>query len=118
MLILDWPQSESQVIEQGTHEFIVRITNRADRPRRVIGGTKKCGWNGCIAPKFEEPVLIPPGQTVGIALIAEIRGTGPFELPVVLLLEDNGIRKEEHAIRGTSIGPRSANNAGTPTSIK
>jgi hypothetical protein len=101
-----WPGPDLGEVAVGAHELVVRVTNPAGQSRRIIGMMKTCGSNSCISPRHYEPVVIPPGGTVSFLCLLEIRQPMPFEVPMVLYLEDNGAREVKQTLRGVAIAPK------------
>jgi hypothetical protein len=102
-LVVDWPAADLGELGFGPHEVVVRISNPSDRTRRVLGVMQGCRPNVCFGPKYHRPVAIQPGATVEFACELDITGSGPFVCPIVLYLEENGIREVEHKLRGIAV---------------
>jgi len=49
-------------------------------------------------------VIIGPGETFSYKCVIHLVGPGPFESTIELYLEENGIRKVELVVRGTTEG--------------
>jgi hypothetical protein len=117
-LAVTWPEPDSGPTAVGSHELVVQVTNPAARPRRIIGMMKLCGLNACAKPKFEEPVTVPPGETVAYPCVLEVSRPGPFETSIHLYLEENGIREAETVVRGVVAEPGGRNAGGKSNSGK
>lgn len=115
-LVVDWPVRDLGQLSIGSHEVTIHVTNPAGRTRRVIGMMSGCRPNVCFGAKLAEPVAVPPGETVEYVCEVTITGSGPFEFPILLHLEDNGIRTVEQTLRGVAIAPGGKANAGNPKS--
>jgi hypothetical protein len=98
----------------GTYEVVVRVANPTGRTCRIIGMLQGCRPNVCFRSKHAEPVEVPSGGTVTYACEVNITGSGPFEFPLYLYLEDNGIRAVDQTLRGTAVAPRDGIHGGNP----
>ncbi len=88
------------------HEVVIQVTNPADRPRTILGATEGCRGNVCYsASRSEATCAVAPGQTVPYKYELDVRQPGPFEIHLVMFLEDNGIREVPLVIRGIGVAP-------------
>ncbi len=104
-LVIDNPVRDIGEVPVGPFDVSFDVTNPAARPRRIIGFAEGCTLRCCFGPKNDPIVTIDPGQTNSFACRLEIRGTGPFETPMWMALEDNGIRNITLTVKGTGIAP-------------
>ena len=49
-------------------------------------------------------MILGAGETIQYVLVLHLREPGPFESSIELYLEENGIRKVELVVRGTTVG--------------
>lgn len=90
-------------------DITFRITNSGARPIRVVGMAEFCTPNCCFYSKHRSHVSIPPRETVDYACEVKPTTPGPFESPMTLYLDSDGIREVKLTIRGTIIateGPK------------
>lgn len=67
--------------------FQLRLTNRTDRPIRVVGGTNGCA---CVATK-DLPLALGPKETASIEVTVRFGGSpGYFRNPFLLYTDDEG----------------------------
>lgn len=111
-LIIDWPGPDLGEIEIGEHEIVTRITNPGMQTHRVLGMMKWCGRYGCITPKLEEPVAVLPGGTVSYPCLITVRLAAPFEVSVVLFLEERGVREAKTTLHGVAMSPKDKSDGG------
>lgn len=110
-MTVDCPGPNLGELEVGLHEIVVRITNRFDRPRRVVGMMRTCGPNGCAYPKLDGTTEIPPGGTHYYPCLIDIRRPASFEFAICLFLEEDGIREVRSIVYGVGIEPKGKNSA-------
>jgi hypothetical protein len=79
---------------------VFQVANVSDQPRRVVGAANECVQNVCYKFKLEDPITIAPGKTDDIACELSVSGDGPFEVSMLLYLEDEGIRQVPLSVRG------------------
>jgi hypothetical protein len=72
-----------------TRNTTVELTNRTDRPIRIIGGTSDCSCTVLA----DLPVTIPPGESRSISIAMHLpNATGAFNRKAGLQLDDIGFR--------------------------
>lgn len=103
LFVVELSQCDLGQITVGTHEVAVRVTNPAHRSRQVLGMMSGCRPNCCFEPKQAEPVAIPSGGTISYLCVLDISKPGEFKVPIVLYLEDKGVRTVEFTLRGVAI---------------
>lgn len=109
-LLVEFPSADLGNLQTGNNEFQVRIMNPNSSPRRVLGLSSGCRANACFLSHHQEPVTIPPGETVTCTWGIELHSPGPFELPLALYLEENGIREVKLTVRGVGVAPAGKTN--------
>ena len=107
VMVVDWPQTKLGDVTIGVHELVVRVTNSTGRPGRVIGMMEGCRPNCCFRPKVAAPVAVPNGQAIDYVVLIEIHKSGPFEAPIFVYFEDNGIREVETTVAGVAVEAKS-----------
>lgn len=85
----------------GERVVAFEMTNPADRPRRVVGLNEGCQGNVCIRSRHRGQVTVGPGETFRYECDLHVREPGPFDLRIVVFLEDGGIRAVEIGAKGT-----------------
>ena len=102
-LLITWPSENLEGISTGKHDLAIRIENPGTIPRRVIGVLPECRANVCCEPKSQAPIMVPAGRTVGYHIELLVRRLGPFELPISLFFDDNGLRASVWYLRGVAV---------------
>lgn len=92
-----------ELIPPGYHDLIVRITNPANVPRRIIGLAEGCGLNCCYFTKHGEIVTVGAGETFEYHVGLLVKGPGPFESGIAIFLEDRGIREVQISVKGVGV---------------
>lgn len=87
----------------GSHEFHTTITNPSAEPRRVLGISGQCTGNFCITSAQNPPMLIPPGGSLAINCVLEVKFPGPIDAEIRIYLEENGIRTVTLRVTGTAV---------------
>ena len=85
----------------GERVVTFQMTNPADRPRRIVGLNEGCQGTVCIRSRHHEQVTVGPGETFRYECDLHVREPGPFDLRIVVFLEDDGIRTVEIGAIGT-----------------
>lgn len=98
-------------VGHGPHEVTVRVTNPAGRTRHVLGMMAGCRPNCCFHTGEDGPLAVPAGGTVLYRGVLDVNGSGPFEVPIVLYLEEIPIRHVNLTQRGVSVAPEGRANA-------
>lgn len=60
----------------------------------------RCDATICCKPNLEDPVTILPGETVLYRIDWRVDTLGHFELPILIFMDNNGLREEAHTFRG------------------
>lgn len=110
-LTVEWPAADLGELGPGVHEVVVYVSNSSSRSRRILGMLQGCRENVCFGPKIQEPIAIPPGGRAALICELDVTGVGPFECPIVLFLEENGIRDVQQQVRGIGIATENKANA-------
>lgn len=79
------------------------IVNSSDAPARVLCVAQACGSNCCFRPLNDEPIVVPPGDTVVFEWGISVPGPGPFEASAPLYVDDNGLRTILLKVRGSGV---------------
>jgi hypothetical protein len=98
----------------GDHAVTFPIANPAGVPRRVVGLVQQCGGVWCVKSRHHEQVVIGPGETFPYTCTLQVRGAGPFEAPLTLYLDDDGLREVTLTVRGIGVEPEPAPAAPEP----
>ena len=81
----------------------VKIRNRDAEPHRIVGIEEVCGEAGCVRARHTEPMIVPPRGEVTYSFDIRTYKEGPFEMPVVVFLDDGGMRKVTIVVTGESV---------------
>ncbi len=107
-LVVDPPERDLGEVPAGIRTVDFKITNTGTRDRRIVGMSgSACIPNCCFGPK--EPfknVPLPPGETFVYQCELDVKGTGPFEAPIKVYVDDNGLRTIEIKVRGVGIASK------------
>jgi hypothetical protein len=98
--VIDWPAYDPNGMLIGSHDLAIQVANLTNHPGRILGMSKVCGRNSCVTPKQEQPVPVGPGETVSYRFQLDVHSSGPFEVQVVLFLEEDCVRKATTALCG------------------
>jgi hypothetical protein len=110
---LDWPSSGVGELDVGRHQFVVTINNQDSNPHRILGITGGCGQVACFSSTALLPIGIAPNTAHQVAFNINVSMPGPFEIPIALYVDDNGLRVDEVTLHG--IGRESGkSNASNP----
>ena len=90
----------------GSHELPIAMSSRGGRNTRVVGMQTGCRPNVCFNPKATEPLVIPAGGTGTYICELHITGIGPFECPILLYLDDGGLREAHFTVRGVGVAAK------------
>ena len=107
-LTIDDPDRDLGPTPLGDHTVRFAPHNPAARPRSVVGGGGGCGRNACLGPvqrDHADRLTVPAGGTADFVCELSVKGEGPFEVPVVLFLDDNGLRRVQMTVRGVGVPP-------------
>ena len=99
----------------GEHPVVFRITNHSSRQAGVVGLPAACGLRCCWVPKNQERLSIPPGATIEVLGMLDVRPPGPFEFEGALYLNDGGqLRTVRLKLTGVVVQPKGKPNATPP----
>lgn len=93
--------AELGTVGQGEHVVAFEMTNPAARPRRIVGLNEGCQGGVCLRSKHHGQIEVPAGGTFRYECVVRVGEPGPFDLKIVVFLEDAGIRTVTLAARGT-----------------
>ncbi|MFL5328688.1 MAG: hypothetical protein ACJ8C4_07210 [Gemmataceae bacterium] len=86
------------------HPMTVVITNRGDRPVRLIGLPTACTPQFCFHLDFDGEKTIDPGQSLRVT--GELACTaGPFDFQAQAVFDDGHARTATYRIRGNGVSP-------------
>jgi hypothetical protein len=105
-LVVGWPDPDVGELSLGKHDLIVRVFNPGGGGRRVVGFSAGCQWNICFQPKEAVPVEVPSGETIQYVVEVKALRPGTFDFPLVIYLDDHGMRQVETNVRGTIVERR------------
>ena len=98
------PELENLRLPPGDHDLIVRVTNTAAFPRRIVGMNEGCGNNSCFRSKHGHIVTVGAGETFEYHVVLMLHNPGEFASTILLNLEDHGIREVYLEVSGTCVG--------------
>lgn len=107
-LVIEGPPQLLGTFTPGEHQLRFRITNPSAQEKRLIGMMCGCRSNICFFPKVDAPIEIPPGVVFDYIVELSVSGEGPFEFPLILYFDDNGLRRHEVVFRGVVDGEPAA----------
>jgi hypothetical protein len=113
-----WPPADLGELRSGSHRLIVQVTNPGPVCRRILGMMSGCRNNVCYEPVAPQPIPVAASATVGYEVELTVSGSGPFEVPLVIFVDDEGVRKVNTTLRGIAIEARGTNNAPNPIQEK
>ena len=87
----------------GRYELVVRITNPALIPRRIVGLKEYCAADTCCASKHPDQITIPPGATFEYHFELLVKRLGPIDTGMDIYFEENGIRTVTLRVTGTAV---------------
>lgn len=102
-LVVQWPPQDMGQVPTGPHDIEVRVSNPGSVPRRILGVRQGCRPTVCFSSRQTEPIVVAPGQTAALVCEVHVSRPGPFEFPLRIYLEENGIREAELVIRGVGV---------------
>lgn len=104
-LVIDRPDRDLGEVEAGLHDIEFSVTNTGSDPRRIVGNVGEgCVPNCCFAPiDAAGTATIGPGETFVCRYRLDVKGTGRFDAPISLHLDDNGLRTVKLHVRGTGV---------------
>jgi hypothetical protein len=112
-LDVSWPNPDLGVISPGHHGLVVNIANPTGRTCRIIGMADGCGPRVCFQPAAAQPVVIAAGAVCRYTIEFTIGCSGPFEIPVALFLDDEGMREARLTLHGVAAAPEGQTNGET-----
>lgn len=89
----------------GRHDVAFQIHNPNQQPRHVVGVSECCFANCCVGPKAQQQVEVEPGATQTYVCYIRVKSAGPFEAPITLYLDDDGLREVTLTVRGVGVAP-------------
>lgn len=63
----------------------------------------RCDANVCYKPNLDDTLTILPGETVAYRIDWRVATPGHFELPILIFIDDGGLREVAHTFRGLAM---------------
>lgn len=85
------PQAQPIMVNLGSQEIVVQVTNRGGSNPIILGMKEGCGKTVCYSWLLNEPVCVRAGETRDFRVEVKVKEAVPFTFPLIIYVNDGGV---------------------------